>query len=62
MQLYSVYTIYDSDTDQFNMAVFFWYLVKRDLSSVRYSTRVYLTSHFVQGLSEKHGHIYLVTL
>ena len=32
--------------DQINMTVFFWYLVKSDLSSIRYCT---LTSHFLQG-------------
>ena len=32
-----------------NMAVFFWYLVKSDLSSVGYCTRVHWTSHFLQG-------------
>ena len=31
------------------MAVFFWYLLKSDLSSVRYFPRVHQTSHFYQG-------------
>ena len=32
---------------QINMAVFFWYLVKSDLSSVRYT--VHWTASFFQG-------------
>ena len=32
-----------------NMAVFFWYLVRSDLSSVRYSPRIYWTIDFLQG-------------
>ena len=35
--------------DQLNMAVFFWYLVKGDLPSLRNCTRVQWTSHFLQG-------------
>ena len=35
--------------DQINMAVFCWYLLKRDLSSIGYCTRVHWTSHFFQG-------------
>ena len=35
--------------NQINMAVLFWYLVNSNFSSVRYWTRVYLTSHFSQG-------------
>ena len=35
--------------DEINMAVFFWYLVKIDLSSVRYCTRIHWTSYFLQG-------------
>ena len=35
--------------DQLNIAVSFWYLVKSDLSSERYCTRVHWTSHFFQG-------------
>ena len=35
--------------DSLNMAILFWYLVKSDLSSVRYFTRVHWTSHFFQG-------------
>ena len=31
------------------MAVFFWYLVKSDLSIVRYCTHIHWTSHFLQG-------------
>ena len=31
------------------MAVFFWYLVKSYLSSVRYRTRLHWTSNFLQG-------------
>ena len=39
----------DLEGHQFNMAVFFWYFEKSDLSSVHYCTRVHWTSHFVQG-------------
>ena len=42
--------------DLLNMAVFFWYLVKSDLSSLRYCTLEHLTKHFLQG-SRKHGHV-----
>ena len=35
--------------DQINMAVFFWNLVKSDLSSERYCTRVPRTRHFMKG-------------
>ena len=35
--------------DQINMAVFLWFLVKSDLSSVGYCTRVNRISHFLQG-------------
>ena len=35
--------------DQINMAVFLSYLVKSDLSSLCYCTRVHLTSHFLKG-------------
>ena len=35
--------------DQINMAMFFWYPVKSDLFTVRCSTRVHRTSHFLQG-------------
>ena len=34
---------------QLYMAVLFWYLVKRDLSSVRVYSSVHWTSHFLQG-------------
>ena len=36
--------------DQINMAVFLWYLIKSDVSSVRYSTRVHWTGNFLQGI------------
>ena len=39
------------------MAVLFRYFVKRDLSSVRYSTRVHWTSHFLQGKQGLTGHL-----
>ena len=39
--------------DQLNMAEFCWCLVKSDLSSVRYCTRVHWTSHIYQG-TKKH--------
>ena len=32
--------------DQLNMAVFLWYLVKSDMSSVSYCTQVHWTGHF----------------
>ena len=35
--------------DHINMAVFFWYLGKSDLSSVCYCRCVHQTSHFLQG-------------
>lgn len=47
------------------MAVFSWYLVKNDLTSVSYWTRVHWTlSGQVTFLKvpEKNGHVYLVTL
>ena len=31
------------------MAMFFWFLVKSDMSNVRYCTRVHWPSHFFQG-------------
>ena len=37
------------------MAVYFWYLIKRDLSSVRYSTEAYFFTIYTQ-----HGYVYLV--
>ena len=42
--------------------MFFWYLVKSDLSSVCFSTRVHWTSHLSQVTRKKHGHVLLVTL
>ena len=39
--------------DQLNMAVFFWYLLKCDLCSARYSTRVHLINNFLHGTAEK---------
>ena len=33
-----VYSIFTQQDDQFNITGLFWYLVKRDLSSVRYRT------------------------
>ena len=41
--------------DQLNIAVFFWYLVKSDLSNVRYCACVHLTSRFSKE-PENHGH------
>ena len=35
--------------DQINMAGFFWYLIKNDLSGVGYCTGVHWTSNFLQG-------------
>ena len=35
--------------DQLHMDLFIWYLVKSDLSNVRYCTRVHWTSYFLQG-------------
>ena len=43
------------------MALCFWYLVKRDLPSVRYCTVEY-TSVTVYKVPEQHGHVYLVVL
>ena len=43
------------------MAVFFCYLVKRDLSSVRYCIVAHTTVTFYT-VPEQHSHIYLVTL
>ena len=40
--------------DLLNMAVFFWYIVKSDLSSVCYCTRVQVTFYKIL---EKHGHV-----
>ena len=48
-------------SDQLNMTVFFWYLVRRDLSSVHVNSSVNWTSLFYM-VQEKHGHVYLVTL
>ena len=39
--------------DQKNMVVYIWYLVKSDLSSVSYCTRVRWTGHFLQGTRKK---------
>ena len=38
--------------------MFFGCLVKSDLSSLGYCTRVHWTSHFLQGISIKHTAIY----
>ena len=39
--------------DQLDMAVCFWYLVKKELSSVRYCTCVNWTWHFLLGTRVK---------
>ena len=39
----SIYYKTDIQPDQINMAVFYWYLVKTDLSSLRYCTRAQIT-------------------
>ena len=39
--------------DQLYMAVFFWYLGKRDLSSEHVYSSIHLTSHFLQGTRKK---------
>ena len=39
----------DIQGEQLKMAVFFWYIVKSNLSSVRYCNRVNCTSQFLQG-------------
>ena len=44
--------------DQLNIA---WYIVKRDLSSVRYCTVDYTLITFYR-VTEKDGHVYLVAL
>ena len=43
------------------MALFFWYLVESDLSSVRYSTLVTEKVTYY-AVPETHGYVYLVTL
>ena len=47
--------------DQLNITVCFWYLVKRDLSSVRYYTVAYTSVTFYK-VPEQHGYVYLVGL
>ena len=46
LALHTVHSLIQGD--QLNIAVLFWYLVKSDLSSVRYCTRIHWTSHFLQ--------------
>ena len=41
---------------QLNMVVFFWYLVKSDLSKVHVYGNVQWISHFLK-VPEKHGHV-----
>ena len=49
--------------DQLYMAVLFWYLVKRDLSNVRYCTvYVVFTTVTFYKVPEQHGRIYLARL
>ena len=44
--------------DQINMAGFFWYLLKSDLSSVRYSKRLHWTlAYYLQGSAETLSHV-----
>ena len=45
--------------DQLHIAVLFWYLVKSDLSSIRFCTGTY-TSVIFYKVPEQHGHVYLV--
>ena len=47
--------------DQLYMTVLFWYLVKRDLSSVRYCKSYKHQYHFYK-VPEQHDHVYLVRL
>ena len=47
--------------DQLYIAVFSWYLVICDLSSVRYCTIAYTSVTFYKE-PKQHGHVYLVTL
>ena len=49
--------IYIIQPDQTNMAVFFWYLVKRDLLSVHYCTRLQIGQVTFYKVPEKHGHV-----
>ena len=42
-------TLHTLQGPQLNMAVFFWYLVKINLISVRFCKRVHWISHFLQG-------------
>ena len=46
--VWTISNLFYVQPDQINMAVVFWYLVKSDLSSVRYSTRIHWTSHVLQ--------------
>ena len=49
--------------DQMNMAVYFWYLVKSDLSNIRHVTaHTYAGQVTFYKLPETHGHVELVTL
>ena len=56
----TIRTLLHIQDDQLYMAGCLWYLVKRDLSSARYSTSVHWTSHFLQGTT--HSHVCLVTM
>ena len=47
--VWNISNLFYVQPDQINMAVVFWYLVKSDLSSVRYSPRIHWTSHVLQG-------------
>ena len=44
------------------MAVYFWYLVKRDFSSLRVFMVAYNEKVTFYKVPEKHGHVYLVGL
>ena len=49
-EIYSKQFLYNLfQLKKINKAVFFWYLLKSDLSSAGFSTRVHWTSQFLQG-------------
>ena len=53
--------LYSIQGDQLNMALFYWYLVKIQLSSVHVYSSLHRTSHILK-VPEKHGHFLLVNI
>ena len=53
---------YSIQCDQLKMTVFFRYIVKGDLSSVSFCTRVHWTIVTLYKVLEAHGHVKLATL